>query len=149
MADYTLNILVKGDGSGATQLADQVNAVGMSLDGVGKATLALAGGGLVALGVGLTSAVNAAGEFEAGMNNFASVAGSSLAAAGFSLDDVKAKALELGAVTQFSAAQAQDAMINLAKGGVPVADIMGQATDATLFVTVFEIKIIVTPFCGG
>lgn len=132
MADYTLNILVKGDGSGATQLADQVNAVGMSLDGVGKATLALAGGGLVALGAGLTSAVNAAGEFEAGMNNFASVAGSSLAAAGFSLDDVKAKALELGAVTQFSAAQAQDAMINLAKGGVPVADIMGQATDATL-----------------
>lgn len=132
MSDYVLNILVKGDGSGATQLADQVNAVGMSLDGVGKATLALAGGGLVALGAGLTSAVNAAGEFEAGMNNFASVAGSSLAAAGFSLDDVKAKALELGAVTQFSAAQAQDAMINLAKGGVPVADIMGQATDATL-----------------
>ena len=84
---------------------DQVNSVGTSLDGVSKATLALAGSGLVALGAGLTSAVNAAASLKPALNNFASVAGSSLAAAGFSLDDVKAKALELGAVTQFSAAQ--------------------------------------------
>ena len=110
----------------------KLGTITSSLGGVGNAALAVAGGGLVALGAGLATAVDAAGEFEAGMNNFASVAGGALAQAGFSLDDVKAKALDLGAVTQFSAAQAQDAMINLAKGGVPVADIMGQATDATL-----------------
>lgn len=110
----------------------KLGTITSSLGGVGNAALDVAGGGLVALGAGLATAVDAAGEFEAGMNNFASVAGGALAQAGFSLDDVKAKALDLGAVTQFSAAQAQDAMINLAKGGVPVADIMGQATDATL-----------------
>jgi phage-related protein len=83
--------------------------------------------------VGLgASTVSVASDFESGMARFASVAGSSLAQAGFSLDDVKAKALELGAVTQFSAAEAQDAMINLAKGGVPVQDIMAGATQATL-----------------
>lgn len=85
-----------------------------------------------ALGAMAAASVKVAGDFEAGMNRFASVAGSSLAQAGFSLDDVKDKALQLGATTQFSAAQAQEAMINLAKGGVPVVDIMGQATQATL-----------------
>src|SRR5262245_36938521 len=74
--------------------------------------------------VGLgASTITTASDFESATARFASVAGGSLAEAGFALDDVKNKALELGAVTQFSAAEAQDAMINLAKGGVPVKDI--------------------------
>ena len=47
--------------------------------------------------VGLgASTVTVASDFESGMARFASVAGGSLAQAGLSLDDVKAKALELG-----------------------------------------------------
>lgn len=85
-----------------------------------------------AVGRFVGDSIKGAGDFEAGLNRMASVVGSSLSEAGFSLDDVKAKALDMGAKTQFSAAQAQDAMINLAKGGVPVVEIMGEATQATL-----------------
>ena len=103
-----------------------------SLGGLG--TFAL--GGLVAVTAAVgalgASSLSVAADFESASATFKSVAGGSLQAAGFSLEDVKNKALEMGAVTQFSAAQAQEAMINLAKGGVPVADIMGQATQATL-----------------
>lgn len=81
---------------------------------------------------GLSSAITSAGDFEAGLNRLQAVAGSSLQAAGISLDDVKQKALDLGQATQYSAAEAEDAMINLAKGGVPIASVMSDATDATL-----------------
>jgi len=95
------------------------------------ATDALGGAAQAAVGF-VQDSVSAAGEFEAGINRFASVAGDALGQAGFSFDDVSAKALQLGAETSFSAAQAEDAMIALAKGGVPVVDIMGAATDATM-----------------
>lgn len=92
--------------------------------------------GLVKAGEALASfAVNAvkqAGDFEAGMNRFASVTGSAIEEAGFTLSDFQDKFLQLGAETQFSAAQAQDAAIALAKGGVSVASIMNDATQATL-----------------
>lgn len=114
MSSYLLTIRVVGEQVG---LSDTTKAIG---------------GIALALGAAAAASVTVAGDFEAGMNRFASVAGSSLAQAGFSLDAVKEKALQLGAQTQFSAAQAQDAMIALAKGGVPVVDIMGEATDATL-----------------
>ena len=100
--------------AGGTLLAGAFTAVAGAVAGMGATTL------------------SASADFEAATARFASVAGGSLAQAGFALEDVKSKALELGAVTQFSAAQAQDAMINLAKGGVPVKDIMGEATQATL-----------------
>jgi phage-related protein len=115
--------------AGLRQAQSAVQSLGSSM-----ATLAAGGlvAGTVALGAFGAQSVQVAGDFEAGMNRLASVAGDSLGQAGFNLDDVRNKALLLGAETQFSAAQAQEAMINLAKGGVPVVDIMGQATDATL-----------------
>lgn len=85
-----------------------------------------------AVGAFIADSVTMAGDFEAGTNRLASVAGDSLEAAGVSIDDVRKKALEMGAATQFSAGQAQDAMTELIKGGVPVADVMGDATQATL-----------------
>lgn len=92
---------------------------------------AFAAGGAAAVAFAATS-INAAGDFEAGMLEFASVTGSSITDAGLTLDQFQSKFLELGATTAFSAAQAQQAAIELAKGGVPIIDIMNGATDATL-----------------
>jgi hypothetical protein len=97
--------------------------------GVGGVAMGnIVAGAMVAAGravVGLaSSSLDVAAQFQNATATFASVAGGALAAAGVTLDDVKNKALEMGAQTQFSAAQAQEAMINLAKGGVPIADIM-------------------------
>jgi len=98
--------------------------------------------GVVALNVALEAgkamagfvadSVSAAGDFEAATLNLQAVAGGALAEAGISFDDIRNKALQLGADTQFSAAQAMDAMTELAKGGVNVQDVMNGATDATL-----------------
>ncbi|MBK9944405.1 MAG: phage tail tape measure protein [Kouleothrix sp.] len=82
----------------------------------GAFTAGVVGAGIAIAGLAAGS-LTAAADFETATANFASVAGGSLAEAGFALDDVKSKALELGAVTQFSAGQAQDAMIALAKAG--------------------------------
>ncbi len=76
--------------------------------------------------------VNAAGTFQSSVQGLSAVAGDSLAKAGFSLDDVSKKALQLGKDTAFSAQESIAAMTELAKGGVPIADVMGEATDATL-----------------
>lgn len=94
-------------------------------------TAAFADGGAAVAAFGATS-IKTAADFEAGMLNFASVTGSSISDAGLSLDSFKDKFLELGAATSFSAAQAQQAAIELAKGGVPIKDIMEGATAATL-----------------
>ena len=111
--------------------------IGAGLGGIAKTAAGVALGGFLQEGVTALAgfgaeSISVAGEFEAGMNRLASVTGDSLSQAGLSLDDFSAKFLELGAETQFSAAQAQDAAIALAKGGIPVADILGNATAATL-----------------
>jgi TP901 family phage tail tape measure protein len=80
----------------------------------------------------LIDSVGAAGDFEAGLNKLGAVVGDSLAEVGLDLDDARKKALELGADTKFSADEALEAMTELAKGGVPVKEVMGEATDATL-----------------
>lgn len=80
----------------------------------------------------ITDSIGAASTFEASLFGLEAVSGSALSNAGFDLEDVSQKALQLGADTQFSAQQAVEAMTNLAKGGVPVIDIMNGATDATL-----------------
>ena len=106
----------------ATGALRQIGAIGV--DALGQAA-----GAAVGL---VKDSLDAAGTFESKMNVLSAVLGESLGQAGFDMQDVSAKALELGANTQFSAAQAQEAMIALAKGGVPVVDIMGAATDASL-----------------
>ncbi len=100
-----------------------------SMGGLAVAGVAVAGAALVGFGV---QAVQVAADFESGVNRFASVTGGALQAAGLNIEDFKGQWLDLGAKTQFSAAQAQDAAIALAKGGVAIKDIMGGATAAVL-----------------
>lgn len=111
---------------GTTSFVDKLNS------SVAPALTAAFAGGAVAVGAFAATSISAAGDFEAGMNSFASVTGSSITDAGLTLDDFQSKFLELGASTAFSAAQAQQAAIELAKGGVPIIDVMNGATDATL-----------------
>lgn len=119
--------------SGLDTVAGKVSSVadGVNIAVGSKIVDAAAQGGAAIAGF-VTGSIDAAGTFEANMNSFASVTGSSVAEAGYSLNDFSNKFLELGAVTAFSAGQAQDAAIALAKGGVSVTDIMGGATQATL-----------------
>jgi TP901 family phage tail tape measure protein len=106
-------------------------AVG-ALRQIGAAAVNLATTGIAALADQLRTSVDVAANFESALYKFQAVAGDSLTKAGLSFDDVKKKALELGASTQYSAQQALDAMTELIKGGVNVKDVMGGATDATL-----------------
>lgn len=85
-----------------------------------------------AVGSFIKSSVTAAGDYEASLNRFESVTQTSMAAAGLELGDFSDKFLQLGQDTQFSAGQAADAANELAKGGVPIKTIMGEATEATL-----------------
>jgi len=106
-------------------------AVG-ALRQIGAAAVNLAGAGIAALVDQLRASVDVAATFESALYKFQAVAGDALTKAGLSFDDVREKALELGASTQFSAQQALDAMTELVKGGVDVKDVMTGATDATL-----------------
>jgi TP901 family phage tail tape measure protein len=133
MSNVPLKFIVDAEDRGAGDLFDGLTRKTGTLS---KAAGVAAAGGLLALGGALVgagaAAVNTAGDFEAGMKRFESVTGDAIGDAGLTLDQFKKKFLDLGAETQFSAAQAQDAALNLAKGGVSVTDIMGGATDATL-----------------
>jgi TP901 family phage tail tape measure protein len=115
---------------GAFGALEQI-AVG-ALRQIGVAAINLAVVGVATLADQLRSSINVAANFESALYAFQAVAGSALERAGVSFDDVKNKALELGSTTQFSAQQALEAMTELAKGGVAVELVMGEATDATL-----------------
>lgn len=110
-------------------IADALRGVAM---GVGMAFGGAAISAVASFGDALRNSVSVAGDFEAGLLRFGAVAGDSLAAAGASLADVRDLALDLGSATQYSAAEALDALTKLVKGGVSVEDAMGGATEATL-----------------
>lgn len=82
-----------------------------------------AAGALVDLG---KDTIAVAGDFEAGMNQFTGVVGQGLRESGKDIDDFSNLFLKLGADTQFSAAQAQEAAINLAKGGRSAAQVYAE-----------------------
>lgn len=108
----------------------------LSMKNLGVAALgavaAAAAGAALAVGKFVTDSIGAAANFESSINGLRAVTGSALEKAGFSMEDVSKKALQLGADTQFSAQQAVEAMTELAKGGVPIEAVMTDATDATL-----------------
>jgi hypothetical protein len=99
---------------------------------VGVVAVEALGQAAQAAGAFAVDSIQAAGDFESAVNNLAAISGTALADAGFNFDDVSAKALQLGQDTAFSASESITAMTELVKGGVPVADVMGAATDATL-----------------
>lgn len=116
-------------GKGYTSLAEIASG---ALRRVGELTtdFAMEAGQAVAQFVG--DSIGAAGDFEAGMNRFAAVAGSALQESGQGLQDFKQLFLDMGAQTQFSAGQAQEAAINLAKGGLDPATIAAGGLKAAL-----------------
>lgn len=97
-------------------------AAGTRLTAFGKASM-VAGVGLVAaFGV----AINAAANFEKKMDYFGAVNN----ATGKEMEAVRAKALQLGRDTQYSAGQIADAFVEMGKAGVSVKDITGGLADA-------------------
>ncbi len=65
------------------------------------------------------AAVKSAGDFEQAMNVMQQVSGSTEA----QMESMQAQALQLGAVTSFSAGEAADAMLELAKAGMSTAEV--------------------------
>jgi TP901 family phage tail tape measure protein len=82
----------------------------------------------VAAVAGFGFAVKTAADFEKGLSAVAAVSGATQG----ELDQLRAKALQLGKDTKFSAAEAVSAMEELAKAGVSTTDILGGAADATV-----------------
>lgn len=85
-----------------------------------------------AIGAGIGASIGVAQEYEATLNKFASVTGDSLTQAGMSVDTFNDLFLEMGAQTKYSAQEAADAAVELAKGGLDPATIAGQGLEATL-----------------
>lgn len=106
------------------------------------ATGALRQVGVVAVEMGMQAAraiagfvsdsISVASDYESSLNRFASVAGSAVTNAGMAIEDFSDLALEMGAKTQFSAGQAADAMVELAKGGLDPATIAAGGLEGAL-----------------
>ncbi len=127
-----LAIIIKATNNASRALKDagnDVESLGTKLGKLG--TMAVAGAavaGVAALAGGLAYSVEKASEFEKAMSGIKAVTGASAE----EMDQMSKLALQLGADTAFSASEAADAIGELAKGGVSVADIMGGAAKATL-----------------
>lgn len=102
--------------------SSQVTAIlGTALKG-GAVALAAAGA------YGLYKASQAASEFETRISAVGAVSGASAA----ELDTLRAKSLQLGADTSFSASESAGAIEELVKAGLSVPDVMNGAADATV-----------------
>jgi TP901 family phage tail tape measure protein len=138
MADYNLGTAkgkIELDASGAVTGAAQANAAiksidttsGKSAQGTRQLGTAMAATGAVAVGAfGL--AVKAAADFEKQMSGIKAVSNASEK----QMDDLRKKALQLGADTAFGAGEAAGAMEELIKAGLSVDDVMNGAADATV-----------------
>jgi TP901 family phage tail tape measure protein len=128
-AEGTIRINYDGTGSKKAQedfkkTGDSAGKSGDALNRVGsQAALA---GGLLAAGLGY--ATSKAIDFEKQISAIGAVSGAS----NKQLEALRAKALQLGADTSFSASQAALAMEELAKAGVSTTDILNGAADATV-----------------
>lgn len=133
---YTLGtirgtIAIDYDGAGVIKAQTDVDRLKNS--GVGtqealrKTSATLAAGGAVIAG-GFAVAFNAAKNFEKGLSAIQAVSG----ATGSQLEQIRAKALQLGKDTAFSATDAASAMEELVKAGVSVTDVLNGAADATV-----------------
>lgn len=85
-------------------------------------------GAAAVIGGGFAIAINASADFEERISAIAAVSGST----GAELDSVRAKALQLGADTKYSAGEAATAMEELIKAGLSVPDVLNGAADATV-----------------
>lgn len=137
MANYDLGTArgkIDIDSSGAKKGVDDAKKSVGDLEGntksmgdaAGTAGLALTGFGALAVGA-FALAVKASAAFEKSLSEFKAVTGSTAD----QMDLIREKALQLGADTAFSAKEAADAMVELGKQGLSVAQILDGAADAT------------------
>lgn len=112
---------LRQDMDGAQNSTNNASAV---FEKAGK-KMAIAG---VAIAGGFALCVKASADFEKELSGIKAVTGAS----GDEIDQLRKKALQLGADTSFSAGEAAQAMSELAKAGVPVPDILNGAADATV-----------------
>lgn len=136
MSDYNLGtargvIEIEYNGSGATQATRDLRGVGNTADDANR-RMSKAGTGMMVAGAviagGLALAVNSAADFEKQLSNVAAVSG----ATEEEMEGVRAKALQLGKDTQFSASESAQAIEELVKAGLSVQDVMNGAADATV-----------------
>lgn len=99
-------------------------AAASTLVGAGK----IVGGFGIALAAGFGFAVKTASDFETRMSAVGAVSGASAS----EMDKLRAKALQLGADTAFSASESAMAMEELVKAGLTTEDVLNGAADATV-----------------
>lgn len=133
MTDYTLGsargrIVIESDTKGLDDTETKVKGVGntteAALGKVGR-TAGIAG---AAVAGGLAVAVKTAADFEKGLSGIAAVSSATPA----EMEKVRAKALQIGADTAFSASEASSAMEELVKAGISIPDTLNGAADAVV-----------------
>src|SRR5690349_1329577 len=124
-------IKIDYDGKGVKQAQEDVKGLdetgkrsGVSVDKIGT----LAGRAGLAIAAGLGAGVAAAANFEQRLSAIGAVSG----ATSGEMDKIRAKALQLGKDTSFSAGESAQAMEELIKAGLSVDDVLNGAADATV-----------------
>jgi TP901 family phage tail tape measure protein len=136
VSDYALGkaegeIVLTYNGAAVTKAQADIAGLGKNS---GKASAALQSVGKVsmiaglAIAGGMALAVRSAANFEQSISGIAAVSGGTAK----QMDAVRAKALQLGKDTKYSAGEAADAIQNLSKAGVTLPDILNGAADATV-----------------
>lgn len=92
---------------------------------------ALMGAGAAVAGL-VGDSIGIAAKFQSSLNSFASVTGGAMDAAGMEVSDFSDLFLEMGAKTAYSAGQAADAAVELAKGGLDPATIAAGGLEGAL-----------------
>lgn len=131
MPDYDLGTArgkIDVDGEGAVTGFGKAETAQTKWAKGAKVAGAVVTGAGIAIAAGLGLAINSAANFEERMSAVEAVSGAS----GKELDKLREKALQLGADTKFSATEAAGAIEELVKAGLPVADVLNGAADATV-----------------
>lgn len=134
MANYNLGTahgIIQLDYKGAAATKQAADDLGKVKDSGEKThpvlkKVGLAAGTALVAGFGL--AIKSASDFEKGLSGIQAVSGASTD----EMEKVRAKALQLGADTAFSAQDAASAIEELVKAGIPIAGVMNGAADATV-----------------
>lgn len=136
MADYDLGtakgkVVIESDTTGldtankkVEETKGKAESSAVSLGKIGKG-MGVAG---LALAAGLGVATQTAADFDQSLANISAVSGIT----GKGMDAVRAKALQLGKDTKFSAGEAAGAIEELSKAGLAMPDILNGAADATV-----------------
>jgi TP901 family phage tail tape measure protein len=136
VADYNLGtargrIRTQYDNTGVSQAEKSLKGLDKTAAKSGDGFKKLAAGSgvaTVALAAGLVLVTKSAIDFQKQISEIGAVSG----ATSDQMEALRAKALQLGADTAFSASEAANAMTELAKAGVSVPDILNGAADAAV-----------------